>query len=368
MQIVLAYIKFLLRSTNQHGVHSPFVYNLVTKCFYDRKKYPSYAILKDYRKSLLKDKRKLYIKDFGAGSRIFKSEEREVSKMAKNVGIPPNRARLLNRLVRYLEVDRALELGTSLGLGTAAMAAGNKVKITTIEGCPETATVAKEKFKEFGFENIQLKLGKFEDLLEDRGNQNPKSQIPNSNPNKTENRELTTDNSQPATGNRQQERNSKFQIPNPKTGETVNPKPTTENSQPATGHRQQEKKSKTQIPNSNSTPTDNSQLTTHNRLTDGADLQSVPNPFSILNTKYSLLYIDGNHQKEATLSFFEKLLPTVHNDSVMIFDDIHWSAGMEEAWEEIKTHPQVRVTIDTFQWGLVFFRREQEKEHFIIRI
>ncbi|NJW55521.1 class I SAM-dependent methyltransferase, partial [Salinimicrobium sp. CDJ15-91] len=63
-----------------------------------------------------------------------------------------------------------------------------------------------------------------------------------------------------------------------------------------------------------------------------------------------------------------KLLPTIHNNSVMIFDDIHWSKGMEEAWEEIKAHPEVRVTIDTFQWGLVFFRREQEKEHFVIRV
>jgi hypothetical protein len=41
---------------------------------------------------------------------------------------------------------------------------------------------------------------------------------------------------------------------------------------------------------------------------------------------------------------------------------------METAWEMIKKHPKVTVTIDTFQWGLVFFRREQHKEHFIIRV
>jgi len=40
---------------------------------------------------------------------------------------------------------------------------------------------------------------------------------------------------------------------------------------------------------------------------------------------------------------------------------------MEAAWEIIKTHPKVTVTIDTFQWGLVFFRKEQPKEHFVIR-
>ncbi|HEX9151561.1 MAG TPA: class I SAM-dependent methyltransferase, partial [Flavobacterium sp.] len=82
----------------------------------------------------------------------------------------------------------------------------------------------------------------------------------------------------------------------------------------------------------------------------------------------SLIYFDGNHSKIATLNYFELLLPTITNESVWIFDDIHWSSAMEEAWEIIKKHPKVTVTIDTFQWGLVFFRREQEKEHFVIRI
>jgi predicted O-methyltransferase YrrM len=82
---------------------------------------------------------------------------------------------------------------------------------------------------------------------------------------------------------------------------------------------------------------------------------------------FNLIYFDGNHSKKATLAYFDLLLPTIDNDSVWIFDDIHWSLEMEEAWEIIKNHPKVKVTIDTFQWGFVFFRREQEKEHFIIR-
>jgi hypothetical protein len=40
---------------------------------------------------------------------------------------------------------------------------------------------------------------------------------------------------------------------------------------------------------------------------------------------------------------------------------------MTEAWETIKKHPQVTVTIDTFYWGIVFFRKAQAKEHFTIR-
>ncbi|HAJ80920.1 MAG TPA: methyltransferase, partial [Zunongwangia profunda] len=57
-----------------------------------------------------------------------------------------------------------------------------------------------------------------------------------------------------------------------------------------------------------------------------------------------------------------------HNDSVFIFDDIHLSEEMEEAWKEIQQHPKVQVTIDTFYLGLVFFRREQAKQDFKIRL
>ena len=60
-------------------------------------------------------------------------------------------------------------------------------------------------------------------------------------------------------------------------------------------------------------------------------------------------------------------LPHVHNDTVFIFDDIHWSEGMEQAWDTIKAHPAVQVTVDLFGVGLVFFRREQPKQHFILR-
>lgn len=76
---------------------------------------------------------------------------------------------------------------------------------------------------------------------------------------------------------------------------------------------------------------------------------------------------DGNHRKAPTLLYFEQCLAKTHNDSVFVFDDIHWSAEMEEAWNEIKNHPQVRLSIDVFDYGIVFFRKEQiEKEHFVL--
>lgn len=81
-----------------------------------------------------------------------------------------------------------------------------------------------------------------------------------------------------------------------------------------------------------------------------------------------LAFIDGNHQEEPTLRYFEKCLTKVHNNSILIFDDIYWMPGMENAWNKIKAHPDVRLTIDTFHVGIVFFRKEiRTKQHFKFR-
>ncbi|RXM48997.1 O-methyltransferase [Flavobacterium sp. YO12] len=254
---IQSYLKFLWNSKNEHGVHSPFVFSLLTKCFYDKKPKPEYKILKKYRKLLLENKNFIEVTDFGAGSKVFKSDKRQISKIALTAGISPKRAELLFRVTNYFKPNNILEIGTSLGLATSALALGNtNAKVTTIEGCPQTGNIAKNQLEKFDCKNVENIIVEFESFL------------------------------------------------------------VSENL-----------KSKT----------------------------------------YDLIYFDGNHSKKATLAYFESLLPTINNNSVWIFDDIHWSPEMEETWEIIKNHPKVKVTIDTFQWGFVFFRYEQEKEHFIIR-
>lgn len=253
---IIQYIKFLLKSTNQHGVHSPFVYNLITKCFYDKRKYDEYASILNYKKNLLKNQNKIQVTDLGAGSQVMKQQERPVSKMAKNAGTSIKRAKLLYRITNYLKPENVLELGTSLGIGTQALSLGNqKANIISVEGCPEISNYTKTHFHSLSLNNIKIITGNFNDEIE---------------------------------------------------------------------------KQKT--------------------------------------NKYDLIFFDGNHQKEATLNYFEALLETSKNSSVWIFDDIYWSKGMTEAWEAIKKHPKVTVSIDTFFWGFVFFRKEQEKEHFTIRV
>ncbi|MGL2966717.1 O-methyltransferase [Flavobacterium sp. XGLA_31] len=263
LQQIRAYLNFIYHSKNEHGVHSPFVFALVTKCFYDTKKYQEYTLLKNYRNSLLQNKNTIEVIDFGAGSRVFKSNTRAINQIAKNAGISSKRAELLFRITNYFQPENILEIGTSLGLATSALSLGlgakpnraelnPKAKIITLEGCPNTLATAQRQ----PLENVQYVNTEFSTYL--------------------------------------------------KTLEAE-------------------------------------------------------------RAVFNLIYFDGNHSKQATLDYFELLLSTITNDSVWIFDDIHWSADMEAAWEAIKNHPKVTVTIDTFQWGLVFFRKEQPKEHFVIR-
>ena len=255
---IKSYLQFLWHSKNEHAVHSPFVFNLITKCFYDKKSKPEYKVLKKYRDSLLANKNTIQVTDFGAGSKVFKSTTRQISQIAKTAGITQKRAELLFRITTYFQPESILEIGTSLGLATSALASGNtNARIITLEGCPTTMAIAKNQLQLFNFENVECITTEFNDFLQIC---NLKSEICN------------------------------------------------------------------------------------------------------------LIYFDGNHSKTATLEYFDLLLPTIANDSVWIFDDIHWSPEMEDAWKIIQNHPKVTVTIDTFQWGLVFFRREQPKEHFVIRV
>ncbi len=79
-------------------------------------------------------------------------------------------------------------------------------------------------------------------------------------------------------------------------------------------------------------------------------------------------FIDGNHRQEPTERYFHQMLPYVSNASILVFDDIHWSRGMEQAWNKISDHPAVRCSIDLFFIGIVLFRQEfKEKQQFRIR-
>lgn len=83
--------------------------------------------------------------------------------------------------------------------------------------------------------------------------------------------------------------------------------------------------------------------------------------------KADLVYIDGNHTKEALLEYFNLCMNYIHNNTVIVCDDIHSSREMEMAWEVIIQKPEVTVSLDFFSQGWIFFRKELSREHFRLR-
>ena len=80
--------------------------------------------------------------------------------------------------------------------------------------------------------------------------------------------------------------------------------------------------------------------------------------------KIDLVFMDANHKLEPTFNYFNQLLKICHHQTIIIVDDIYWSAEMTNAWEKLKSHPQVTTSVDLYALGLLFFRPELEKAHY----
>ena len=236
-------------------MHSPFVFEFITKVINDTTRYPDYELIEAWRQKLLADNNSIQVTDLGAGG---KDGSRRISTIARLSLKPKKYAQLLYRIARFYRPVSIIELGTSLGITTAYLSkASVPSPVITIEGDGRIASIAQQTFVELGLNNVELLTGNFE-----------------------------------------------------------------------------------------------------NRLPDA--LAKLPFP--------GLVFIDGNHRKEPTLNYFNLLMHHVKNDSILIFDDIHWSKEMELAWEEIKKDERVLATIDLFFIGIVLFRKEfREKQHFLVR-
>ncbi len=103
------------------------------------------------------------------------------------------------------------------------------------------------------------------------------------------------------------------------------------------------------------------------QLTEGDFKKTLSPLLSNLNT-VDFAFADGNHRKEPTLDYFYQLLKHATASTILVFDDIHWSSEMEQAWDVIKQHSSVTLTIDLFFIGIVFFNTDiNHKQHFCIR-
>lgn len=98
-----------------------------------------------------------------------------------------------------------------------------------------------------------------------------------------------------------------------------------------------------------------------------SDFDSVINKLLKPNEANTLYFLDGNHRYIPTMKYFHLIKEKCHESSILILDDIHWSPGMERAWNEIIALKEVTLSIDLFELGIVFFKKRLKKEHFILR-
>ncbi len=260
IKLGVKYLQYYIMSSNGkgHGVHSPFVFDFITKVLNDDRQFYAFRQIEHLRHVLLADTRTLAMEDFGAGSRVERTNTRMVREIARSSLKPVKFGQLLFRIVDHYAPDTILELGTSLGITTAYLATARaSAKVITMEGATAVADVARSNFQQLGIANIHITEGNFDHTL-------------------------------------------------------------------------------------------------------AQALDAIG--------RLDFAFIDGNHRYEPTVRYFKQLLPSLHEHSILIFDDIHWSGEMEQAWEAIKQDASVMLTIDLFFIGLVFFRKEQkEKQHFSIR-
>jgi predicted O-methyltransferase YrrM len=251
------HLRFLLDAKNQHGVHSPFVYQLITQCFY--KKIPENLWRKylNAKQDVFAHQKKNKVTDLVVESEVFKNNERPVSNVVKVAGISNKKAKILIKTISYFKPTNILKIRTSLDLQTTAIKTGNKnATITTLESYPKKSITGQELFEKNNFKAIEI---------------------------------LNSDFSK-----------------------------------------------------------------AHLKYTQ--------------NKQFDCVFFGRNQTKQASLNYFEECLKTIHNDSFFVFDAIYCTIEMQEAWLIIKKHPKVRVTIDLFYFGIIFFRKEQAKEHFKIRV
>ncbi|BAV08423.1 Methyltransferase domain-containing protein [Filimonas lacunae] len=170
LQLAVKYFQYWWRGENGkgHGVHSPFVFSFITDVLNDNRAYYCYQQIEKQREKLLQDNTWLEIADFGAGSRVNSHKRRQVSSIARSALKPAKYGQLMFRMVNYYQPAVIVELGTSLGITSSYLASGNgKAAVTTMEGAPAVASVARSGFAALELKNIRLVEGNFDETLED---------------------------------------------------------------------------------------------------------------------------------------------------------------------------------------------------------
>jgi len=164
------YLRYQFRSGYRkgHGIHSPFIYDVVSRVFRNKTDEDVVSKIEGIRKELLRDKRMISVKDLGSGSVIGSQRERirRVCDIARYSSVPGKYGILLSNLAGEFGGPCIIELGTSLGISSLYIALScPDCKVHTIEGCKETSKIAEENIRKADVNNIVLHCGSFDDCL-----------------------------------------------------------------------------------------------------------------------------------------------------------------------------------------------------------
>ena len=168
LQSAFKYLGYYLTADNGkgHGIHSPFIYEFITKVLNDKAGSPQFAALEKLRGKLKKDKTVITVEDLGAGS--GRTEKRSVTSIANRSLKPKKFGQLFYRIIKQYDLKIILELGTSLGVTTCYLSMANpSARVITMEGAKEIAAIAKQNFNTLELKNIELMEGHFDSTLRD---------------------------------------------------------------------------------------------------------------------------------------------------------------------------------------------------------
>ncbi len=145
----------MIRSKNQHGIHSPFLFQLYNNVLNSEDQFYCFSEIEKIRYQFLKEEKCFDAIDFGAGSKSIRGSKKKVSEVAKTSLANSVTGQRYFKLVNYLKPTSVLELGTCLGISTAYLAKGNPLaKIYTFEGNSFLNKYAKDVFKQLNLKNI----------------------------------------------------------------------------------------------------------------------------------------------------------------------------------------------------------------------
>jgi len=167
---VLNYLKYTILAGHRsgHGIHSPFVFDLVTRVLRNKTDNDIVCIIEKTRKKMLHDKRTIDAEDFGSGAENRETNRRRVSQIAKRSPVTKKYGLLLSKLASEFGGEGIIEFGTSLGISTMYLAsAPTDSKVYSMEGSSAVADLARENFESAGFTNCEVITGDFDAVLPD---------------------------------------------------------------------------------------------------------------------------------------------------------------------------------------------------------